>query len=151
MLNDSHSPASLVRLLEWIQAMASTGMYIFAGTPSHWRTRDGDCDPDPTFSEVWRRVHNVCLLCHLLETLVNANSCHQQVSPWYVGRFADVEEANAFRERMREDIAFLKQEDEIYGIHRDYTPVVVGPWRYPIIAEEFVDQDLALVPRFLMA
>lgn len=61
MANDEHSPTSLVRLLEWIQAIAPNGMHVFAGSPSHWRTRDGDCDPDPNFSEVWRRVQNVRL------------------------------------------------------------------------------------------
>ncbi|KAJ9101649.1 hypothetical protein QFC20_005181 [Naganishia adeliensis] len=104
MANDNHSPASLVRLLEWIQAIAPNGLHVFAGSPSHWRTRDGDCDPDPNFSEVWRRVQNI--------------------SPWYVGRFSDVEGANVFRQRMSEDIDFLQKEDAAYGIHRDYTPVV---------------------------
>lgn len=63
MSNDQHSPASLVRLLEWIQALKPNGIHIFAGSPSHWRTRDGDCDPDSNFSEVWRRVQNVSLAC----------------------------------------------------------------------------------------
>lgn len=48
-----------------------------------------------------------------------------QISPWYVGRFADIEGANEFRQRMAEDIKFLKEEDAVYGIHRNYTPVVV--------------------------
>ncbi|KAI5452587.1 hypothetical protein NCC49_000748 [Naganishia albida] len=104
MSNDHHSPASLVRLLEWIQALKPNGIHIFAGSPSHWRTRDGDCDPDSNFSEVWRRVQNI--------------------SPWYVGRFSDIDGANVFRQRMREDIDYLRKEDAAYGIHRDYTPVV---------------------------
>lgn len=65
MANDHHSPASLVRLLEWIQTVSISGIYVFAGTPSHWRTRDGDCDPDPAFSEVWRKVQNVSPWSHL--------------------------------------------------------------------------------------
>jgi hypothetical protein len=59
MSNDNHSPASLVRLLDWIQGTVPNGAYIFAGSPSHWRTRDGDCDHDPAFEEVWRKVQNV--------------------------------------------------------------------------------------------
>ncbi|KAJ9126229.1 hypothetical protein QFC24_001953 [Naganishia onofrii] len=104
MANDHHSPASLVRLMEWIQTVSPSGIYVFAGTPSHWRTRDGDCDPDPAFSEVWRKVQNI--------------------SPWYVGRFADVEGADEFRQRMAGDMRFLKDEDAAHEIRRDYTPVV---------------------------
>lgn len=75
MSNDQHSPASLVRLLEWIQALSPNGIYIFAGSPSHWRTRDGDCDPDPNFSEVWRRVQNVSLpILYLSGTIAHSGS-----------------------------------------------------------------------------
>jgi hypothetical protein len=49
-----------------------------------------------------------------------------QISPWYVGRFSDVDGANVFRQRMSEDIDYLRKEDAAYGIHRDYTPVVVS-------------------------
>jgi hypothetical protein len=43
-----------------------------------------------------------------------------------VGRFSDAEGADVFRQRMREDMEFLKREDEAHGIRRDYTPVVVS-------------------------
>lgn len=126
MSNDNHSPASLVRLLDWIQGAFPNGAYIFAGSPSHWRTRDGDCDDDPAFVEVWRRVQNVrgsyAICCGDRAT----NIAGYQLSPWYVGRFSDAEGADIFRQRMRDDMELLKREDAAYGIHRDYTPVVVS-------------------------
>lgn len=56
MKHEKHDPASLVRLLKWIQKITPGGVYIFAGTPSHWRTRDGDADADVAFDEVWQNV-----------------------------------------------------------------------------------------------
>lgn len=56
-----------------------------------------------------------------------ANITGRQLSPWYVGRFSDGDGADVFRQRMRDDMALLKREDAMYGIHRDYTPVVVSP------------------------
>jgi hypothetical protein len=56
MGHENHDAASLVRLLKWMKDVSPRGAYIYAGSPSHWRTRDGDCDEDPAFDEVWRNV-----------------------------------------------------------------------------------------------
>lgn len=59
MSQEQHDVASLVRLIKWIKDVTPGGAYVFAGTPSHWRTRDGDCDTDPEFEEVWKVVDGV--------------------------------------------------------------------------------------------
>jgi len=56
MAHEKHDVESLIRLLEWIKDTTPQGAYIFAGSPSHWRTRDGDCDADPNFDRVWQKV-----------------------------------------------------------------------------------------------
>lgn len=61
MKHEKHNPLALVRLLRWIHEVSTEGAYIFAGCPSHWRTRDGDCDADPAFDQVWQNVDSVSL------------------------------------------------------------------------------------------
>jgi len=65
MAHEKHDAPSLARLLEWIKDTTPQGAYIFAGSPSHWRTRDGDCDADPDFDRVWRKVDCVSSNFHL--------------------------------------------------------------------------------------
>jgi hypothetical protein len=59
MKHEKHDPVSLVRLLRWIKGASAESAYIFAGCPSHWRTRDGDCDANPAFDQVWQNVDSV--------------------------------------------------------------------------------------------
>lgn len=56
MSHDQHDPASLLRLIKWIKEVTPGGAYIFAGMPSHWRTRDGDADAREEFAELWRNI-----------------------------------------------------------------------------------------------
>lgn len=56
MSNDAHDVESLIRLVRWIKQVTPGGAYVFAGTPSHWRTRDGDCDTRPEFDALWAEV-----------------------------------------------------------------------------------------------
>lgn len=37
-----------------------------------------------------------------------------------------MEGANTFKDRMQDDITYLKKEDSEFGIKRDYSPVVVS-------------------------
>lgn len=56
MSNDAHDVDSLIRLVRWIKQVTPGGAYVFAGTPSHWRTKDGDCDTRPEFDALWAEV-----------------------------------------------------------------------------------------------
>lgn len=67
------------------------------------------------------------LVAYAADIWKKADITRRQLSPWYVGRFSDGEGADVFRQRMRDDMALLKREDTMYGINRDYTPVVVRP------------------------
>lgn len=51
---------------------------------------------------------------------------------------------------MSEDIDFLQKEDAAYGIHRDYTPVVVS-LRYCDLESRTWPINTSLVPRLLVA
>ncbi|KAH8082638.1 hypothetical protein HD553DRAFT_62746 [Filobasidium floriforme] len=104
MKHEKHDPVSLVRLLRWIKEASAESAYIFAGCPSHWRTRDGDCDANPAFDQVWQNVDSM--------------------SPWYVGRFGTIEGAGDFKQRMAADMAYLQDQDRSLNIKRYYTPVV---------------------------
>jgi hypothetical protein len=48
------------------------------------------------------------------------------MSPWYVGRFGTIEDAGNFKQRMVDDIEYLRHQDGQLGLKRDYSPVVVS-------------------------
>jgi hypothetical protein len=61
MKHNPQSAESLSRLLQWMHDFTPGGVYIFAGSPSHWRTRDGDCSEDEAYLKLWQQVD--CVSC----------------------------------------------------------------------------------------
>lgn len=90
------TPAEALELQRFFRAQ---GLTILGGTPSHWRTLDGDSLNQPAWAEVYRG--------------------YDVISPWLVGRMASPADADRFAASvMAGDIAATKQAGQ------DYMPVV---------------------------
>ncbi|KAF8914765.1 hypothetical protein CPB85DRAFT_1560740 [Mucidula mucida] len=77
MSDAHHTPGLVTAIMRSLRAMTPGGLYIYAGTPSNWRTLDGDMSRDEAWSDVWLGE-------------VDA------ISPWTIGRY------NGERERFNE-------------------------------------------------
>jgi hypothetical protein len=73
------TPAQANALLDYLQrdAPASERAFVIGGVPSRWRTLTADSSTDPAWAAVYRR--------------------YDVINPWHVGRFANEDEARAFR------------------------------------------------------
>lgn len=77
-----------------------------AGTPSQWRTSEGDADCNPEFLDVWLNDFDA-------------------ISPWTIGRYSNEQEADNFAEtRMKGDVELIKKRVEQGHKKVDYIPVV---------------------------
>ena len=90
------TPAEALELQRFFRAQ---GMTLLGGTPSHWRTLDGDSFNQPAWTEVYRG--------------------YDVISPWLVGRMASPADADHFAASvMVEDISATKRTGQ------DYMPVI---------------------------
>ena len=95
-------------------------MYLVGGTPTHWRTCDGDADRDPGFREVWLREFDA-------------------IMPWTVGRYKDENEGGnegdgqrAREKRVEADINAIGKWVHGSGDQREYVrEVAYVPVVYP--------------------
>ena len=80
-----------------------------AGTPTHWRTGEGDADRNPDFLQVWLNEFDA-------------------ISPWTVGRFSTEQEADNFaKTKMKGDWELISNGNHQGGNNTrkvDYIPVV---------------------------
>ncbi|PFH48275.1 hypothetical protein AMATHDRAFT_65829 [Amanita thiersii Skay4041] len=106
--NAGHTPELVRAVTSFIRNNTPGGVYIMAGTPSQWRTAEGDADRNPQFLDVWL-------------------SQFDAISPWTVGRYKNEEEADRIaNDRMKGDMALLKRQNEHNeGRKIDYIPVVL--------------------------
>ena len=83
-------------------------VYIMGGTPTHWRTGEGDADRNPEFLQVWLDEFDA-------------------ISPWTIGRYSTEQDADNFaKTKMKGDwelISNRNQEDSTRKV--DYIPVVL--------------------------
>ncbi|KAL0945616.1 hypothetical protein HGRIS_014771 [Hohenbuehelia grisea] len=105
-----HTPSLVRSVCDFLSSATPGGAYLFAGTPTHWRTGTGDAEHDPAFRDIWL-------------------NCFDAISPWTIGRFSNEDEADRFAEDvMRPDFDLIKkrnQEAEMKGEKKiDYIPVV---------------------------
>jgi hypothetical protein len=96
-------------LIAYFKNTAAAGQLVtlFGGVPYHWRTpldSDSDSKRDQTWIDVYRSFH--------------------VVSPWSVGRYANVSDANSKVSRITQDLADLTNR----GV--DYMPVVFPGYSY---------------------
>jgi hypothetical protein len=160
--SDQHDPTSLLRLVAFLRSTTPGGAYIFAGAPSHWREGEGDADPDGRFHQLWRAVDCVSTCtarAHSGARAVQARVLTREliwrvkISPWYVGRFASVEQADEWKNEMKRDVELLNAWDEhdgqVLGRSRgiDYAPVVVS--RPPRIVLFVVSRRHSTLPTLL--
>jgi len=76
------------------------------GTPTHWRTAQGDADRNPAFLNVWLNDFDA-------------------ISPWTIGRYGNENDADRFyEEKMTGDSEMIKKHNEEKGKRVDYIPVV---------------------------
>lgn len=78
-----------------------------AGTPTGWRTGEGDADRNPEFIDIWLNEFDA-------------------ISPWTIGRFKTEDEADHFAEgKMKADADLIKQRNSDGRWRKvDYIPVV---------------------------
>lgn len=96
-LNDrSHPPsdtAVALELIRWFQKEAKT-TYI-GGTPTYWRTRTRDANPDPAWDAVYQAM--------------------DVIQPWSVGRYGDLDGVDRFKtEALVPDLAATKAHRQLY-------------------------------------
>ncbi|KAJ3994531.1 hypothetical protein F5050DRAFT_465003 [Lentinula boryana] len=126
-----YDPDTVRAIISFFRESTPGGVYIIAGVPAHWRTGDGDSDPNPEFLKLW------------------LNHC-DAISPWTVGRYKTEEEATRYaNEIMKVDIETLTVKNQSgqnpHG-HVDYIPVVLpggsgynmsgGKWAFNNIKRE---------------
>jgi hypothetical protein len=80
-----------------------------AGTPTHWRTAEGDADRNPEFLQVWLNEFDA-------------------ISPWTVGRYSTEHDADNFANtKMKGDLELITNRNQENNNTRkvDYIPVVL--------------------------
>mgnify|MGYP001408407421 CR=1 FL=1 len=91
------------------KATPGSGVYLMAGTPTYWRTSDGDADRDPGFVNVWLEEFDA-------------------ISPWTVARYNTEEEADIFADTtIRGDVELVEKRNKLKQGQEgkiDYIPVV---------------------------
>ncbi|TEB29253.1 hypothetical protein FA13DRAFT_669990 [Coprinellus micaceus] len=103
-----HTPHLVRSIAQFFRNATPAGVYLMGGTPTHWRTAEGDADRNPEFIDVWLNEFDA-------------------LSPWTIGRYKTEEEAEAFCEhKMRADADLITQRNEDGRSPRriDYIPVV---------------------------
>lgn len=102
-----HTPHLVRSIAHFFRNATPGGAYLMAGTPTHWRTAEGDADRNPEFVDVWLNEFDA-------------------ISPWTIGRYKTEEEAEAFCEhKMKADANLIKRHNEGGRSRRvDYIPVV---------------------------
>ncbi|KAF6758877.1 xylosidase/arabinosidase [Ephemerocybe angulata] len=105
--NAGHTPALVASIAQFFRNATPGGVYLMGGTPTHWRTAEGDADRNPEFLNVWLNEFDA-------------------ISPWTIGRYRTEEEADAFAEtKMAADVELIKRHNEGGRSRRiDYIPVV---------------------------
>lgn len=106
--NAGHTPALVRAITNFFRSSTPGGVYLFAGTPAHWRTAESDADRNSEFLDVWLNEFDA-------------------ISPWTVGRYKNEQDAFQFAEsKMKGDMELIKRRNE-EGNHRkiDYIPVVL--------------------------
>ncbi|KAI0078516.1 hypothetical protein K474DRAFT_1660324 [Panus rudis PR-1116 ss-1] len=108
-----HDPAVARAITSFIRDNTPGGAYIVAGTPAHWRTSEHDADPNPEFVNVWLEEFDA-------------------ISPWTVGRYNTLEDADRFaEEKIKGDVELIRRKNEDFENGRggkrrvDYIPVVL--------------------------
>lgn len=107
-----HDPAVVRAITAFIRDNTPGGAYIMAGSPAYWRTSDNDADTNPDFVDVWSEAFDA-------------------ISPWTIGRYRSVEEANQFDQRnIKGDVDLIRRINEEAEMgrpgrrHIDYIPVI---------------------------
>ncbi|KAJ3781821.1 hypothetical protein GGU10DRAFT_365460 [Lentinula aff. detonsa] len=100
------TPELVREVTRFVRDVTPGGVYIMAGTATHWRRSTEDADRNPAFLDVWLQEFDA-------------------ISPWMVGRLTDEEHADTYAEHyMKADIEFLKKSHEEGGRKIDYIPVI---------------------------
>jgi len=76
--------------------------------PAHWRTSTGDADRNPDFVDVWL-------------------DCFDAISPWTIGRYGNIADADRFaEEKIAGDVKLITERNQTVrsGRKLDYIPVV---------------------------
>ena len=78
------------------------------GTPTHWRTGEGDADRNPEFLQVWLDEFDA-------------------ISPWTIGRYRTEQDADNFaKTKMKGDMELITNRNkEVNARKVDYIPVVL--------------------------
>ncbi|TFK23712.1 hypothetical protein FA15DRAFT_620323 [Coprinopsis marcescibilis] len=102
-----HTPALVHAITQFFRNTTPGGVYLMAGTPSQWRTAEGDADSNPVFRDLFLNEFDA-------------------ISPWTVGRYKSEAEADSFTEnRMKGDFELVQMHNEQSGSRKvDYIPVV---------------------------
>lgn len=108
-----HKPQTVRNITNFIRNNTPGGAYIIGGVPAHWRTSNSDADVNPEFVNVWLEEFDA-------------------LSPWTVGRYNSLEDADRFaEEKIKPDLELIRKRNEEFEIGRggkrkvDYMPVVL--------------------------
>lgn len=102
---DNHpgTAAETIALIEWLK---SRGCYVIGGVPTYWRENRNDAkgpsQPNPANQESFEEVYK-----H-----------YNMLSPWLVGRFSNIQEAQYFFSLQRQDKRYCD------SLHIDYMPTL---------------------------
>ncbi|KAF9786869.1 hypothetical protein BJ322DRAFT_680773 [Thelephora terrestris] len=103
-----HTPGLVRSIASYLNSSHPGGVYLMAGVPAHWRTSTGDADRDPDFVNVWLDSFDA-------------------ISPWTIGRYGNVREADNFaEEKIAGDVQLINEHNgkARQGRKLDYIPVV---------------------------
>ncbi len=81
-----------------VSGLKARGFSIMLGVPTHWRTLDGDTEPDP-------KLHELITRCDV-------------IMPWFVGRYNEQSYSATYHEQIRKDLAWAREKKV------DYAPLV---------------------------
>lgn len=108
--NAGHTPAMVRAITQFFRSSTIGGAYLMAGTPTHWRTAQGDCERNPEFTKVFLEEFDA-------------------ISPWTIGRYKTEQENDSFAESvMKPDFERIQSHNQSPYAHAsrkvDYIPVV---------------------------
>ncbi|OBZ78726.1 hypothetical protein A0H81_00270 [Grifola frondosa] len=111
--SDSHHDPSKIRAITtFIRNNTPGGAYIMAGVPAHWRTSVMDADSNPEFVKLWLEEFDA-------------------ISPWTIGRYSNIDEADKFeQEKIRDDVKLIEERNKQWERNPhtsrklDYIPVI---------------------------